>query len=105
MYGLLLVGKPIFTHTTSSLAYTRMPPIAHLLHPVRLLVLCLLLSPFLFQPAHAQSRAKASAVNKFELVETTISAIHRAFRDGSLTSEQLVKAYLDRIQAYDQPTH
>lgn len=37
-------------------------------------------------------------------METTISDIHRAFRTGTLTSEQLVRAYLARISAYDQPT-
>ncbi|WP_375444865.1 amidase [uncultured Fibrella sp.] len=55
-------------------------------------------------PVLAQASAKSPSPNKFELVETTISSIHGAFRNGSLTSEQLVKAYLDRIQAYDQPT-
>lgn len=40
----------------------------------------------------------------FTLVETTISQIHEAFRNGSLTSEELVKAYLNRIQTYDQST-
>ncbi|GAB3772558.1 amidase family protein [Spirosoma horti] len=55
-------------------------------------------------PAQAQPKAKLEAAPKFEIVETTISDIHRAFRNGSLTSEQLVKAYLERIQTYDQPT-
>ena len=59
---------------------------------------------FLLFPAQAQPKAKPGPTSKFELVETTIRDIHRSFRDGSLTSEQLVKAYLERIQAYDQPT-
>jgi len=75
-----------------------------LLHSLSLLILLLLASQFLFQSAQAQPTPKAPAANQFELVETTISAIHRAFRAGTLTSEQVVKAYLDRIEAYDQPT-
>ncbi|QJW88659.1 amidase [Spirosoma taeanense] len=54
--------------------------------------------------AQAQVPSKASPTNKFELLETTISDIHRAFRSGSLTSEQLVRAYLERIQTFDQST-
>lgn len=67
-------------------------------------ILLLLASQFLFHSAQAQPKANPPSTSKFELVETTISDIHRAFRAGTLTSEQLVKAYLDRIQAYDQPT-
>lgn len=44
------------------------------------------------------------ATARFDPVETTISDIHRAFRAGSLTSEQLVTTYLERIRTYDQPT-
>jgi amidase len=39
---------------------------------------------------------------KFEVMEATISDINAAFKDGSLTSEKLVKMYLDRIEAYDR---
>jgi Asp-tRNA(Asn)/Glu-tRNA(Gln) amidotransferase A subunit family amidase len=53
--------------------------------------------------ARAQSRQK-TAPAKFELVEATISAIHQAFRTGSLTSEALVTAYLERSRTYDQST-
>jgi Asp-tRNA(Asn)/Glu-tRNA(Gln) amidotransferase A subunit family amidase len=38
----------------------------------------------------------------FDVVETTISEIHAAYRSGSLTARQLVEAYLDRIAAYDK---
>jgi amidase len=38
----------------------------------------------------------------FPIVETTISDIHRGYRDGALTCRQLVQAYLDRIEAYDR---
>jgi hypothetical protein len=45
----------------------------------------------------AQTRAKS-----FQLMETSIDAIHRAYRAGVPTSHQLTQAYLDRINAYDQ---
>jgi amidase len=35
-------------------------------------------------------------------MEATISDINAAFKDGSLTSERLVKMYLNRIEAYDK---
>lgn len=79
-------------------------PRTRLHQPFCLFVFFLLVNPFSFLPAQAQSRAKKVPAPKFELVETTISAIHTAFRNGSLTSEQLVGAYLERIRAYDQPT-
>lgn len=40
----------------------------------------------------------------FAPVETTIADIHAAFQDGRLTAEQLVNAYLERIERYDKPT-
>ena len=43
-----------------------------------------------------------AAVDAFELVETTIADIHAAYQSGRLTARQLVQAYLDRIDAYDQ---
>ena len=38
----------------------------------------------------------------FNLMETTIEAIHQAYKSGQLTSHQLVQMYVDRIGAYDQ---
>ncbi|HEY5624487.1 MAG TPA: amidase family protein [Gammaproteobacteria bacterium] len=38
----------------------------------------------------------------FQVVETSISQIHGAYADGSLTARELVQRYLDRIEAYDQ---
>jgi amidase len=75
-----------------------------ILHRVRFILFLWLASTGWLLPAQAQSQAKASPATSFELMETTISDIHKAFRTGSLTSEQLVNAYLERIQAYDQPT-
>ena len=50
----------------------------------------------LFLPAIAFSQTQ------FEIIETTISEIHTAYASGSLTARELVQAYLDRIEAYDQ---
>src|SRR6187402_3081163 len=38
----------------------------------------------------------------FDVVETTIGAIHAAYRAGTLTAKSLVQTYLDRIAKYDQ---
>jgi Asp-tRNA(Asn)/Glu-tRNA(Gln) amidotransferase A subunit family amidase len=38
---------------------------------------------------------------RFTLSETTVASIHAAIRSGELTCVQLVRMYLDRIQAYD----
>ena len=37
-----------------------------------------------------------------DVVETTIRAIHAAYRAGTLSARNLVQTYLDRIAAYDQ---
>ncbi|MHB9145821.1 MAG: amidase [Symbiobacteriia bacterium] len=39
---------------------------------------------------------------QFELLESTISAMQEAMAAGTLTSEQLVSAYLERIAGYDK---
>lgn len=70
----------------------------------RIATFLLLISPGWLGSVHAQSRATGSPVIQFEVMETTIRDIHRAFRNGSLTSEQLVGAYIERIRTYDQPT-
>ena len=38
----------------------------------------------------------------FEIPETTIAAVQRAYRNGALTVRDLVQAYLDRIQDLDR---
>ena len=38
----------------------------------------------------------------FDVVETTIADVHAAFKAGRLTAHQLVRTYLDRINAYDR---
>lgn len=38
----------------------------------------------------------------YEIMETSIDQVHAAYKSGKLTTRQVVQAYLDRIQAYDQ---
>jgi amidase len=53
-------------------------------------------------PAPATSAAWQSSADTFRLEEATIAGIHRAFASGQLTCARLVKAYLQRIRAYDR---
>ena len=39
---------------------------------------------------------------KFELVEATVEDVHAEYKAGRLTARALVRAYLDRIEAYDR---
>ena len=43
-----------------------------------------------------------AAGQQFQLMEASISDIHRAMQSGKLTCRSLVQQYLDRIKAYDQ---
>ena len=43
-----------------------------------------------------------SSAVAFNLLETTIDEIHRAYKSGQLTTRQLVQMYVDRIAAYDK---
>ena len=79
-------------------------PRPHLRYALCFYICLVLLSTGWLTDALAQTPSKTASGNKFQLIEATISDIHRAFRLGSLTSEQLVRAYLERIQTYDQPT-
>lgn len=49
------------------------------------------------EPAFAESR-------DFDIIETTIAEVHRNVMEGNLTFRELVQMYLDRIDAYDDPT-
>ena len=53
--------------------------------------------PLAIPPMAAAQRASPA----FPLEETSIAAVHRAFRARTLTCHQLVQRYLDRIAAYD----
>ena len=39
---------------------------------------------------------------EFDILETTIVDIHAGYQSGALTARQLVQAYFDRIESYDQ---
>jgi len=64
----------------------------------------LLISFFLTSSCRTPARKSAAAGQSFTLVEATIADIHRAFKAGTCSCEQLVTAYQQRIQTYDQPT-
>lgn len=40
----------------------------------------------------------------FEVTEATIASVQEAIRNGRTTCREVVQAYLDRIEAYDEPT-
>ncbi len=46
-----------------------------------------------------------SQTSTFILQETTIAGTEAALQSGQVTCHQLVQGYLDRIAAFDQPTH
>jgi len=71
-----------------------------ILHALTAFALILSGSALSSRPAFAAS-AKAGG-ESFEVVETTISQVHAAYKSGRLTAHQLVQAYLDRINAYDK---
>ncbi|PYR96684.1 MAG: amidase, partial [Acidobacteria bacterium] len=48
-------------------------------------------------PIRAMSQAQT-----FHLQETTIDAVHNAYKAGQLSAHQLVELYLKRIDAYDK---
>ena len=43
-----------------------------------------------------------SGAQGFQLLEATVADVHAAFASGELTCRALVRAYIDRIEAYDQ---
>ncbi len=59
------------------------------------------LTLFLLIPA-LPAPMRAQADPPFPVVEATIAEIHAAMREGRLTAEALVQAYLERIEAYDR---
>ncbi len=54
-------------------------------------------------PAFCQQKTEQTQM-KFEPSEMTIAEIHLAIRSGKITCRRLVEAYLNRINAYDQPS-
>ena len=57
------------------------------------------------EPATQRSVAATPGTGTFHLQETTIAETEAALRSGQVTCRQLVQGYLDRIAAFDQPTH
>jgi len=53
-------------------------------------------------PSAARAQARPQGDAPFHLLEATIDGIHSALRSGQISCSQLVRAYLDRIAAYDQ---
>jgi len=49
-----------------------------------------------------EARAQRGGAAPFQVMETSIDAVHAAYKAGRLTSHQLVQEYLDRISAYDK---
>ncbi len=47
-------------------------------------------------------QSNSEEFDKINVLELTISDIHEAYRSGDYTSEDLVKAYLKRIESYDR---
>ena len=43
-----------------------------------------------------------SAAASFDVMETTIEDVHKAYSSGQLSARQLTQVYLDRIEAYDK---
>ncbi|MBU1822749.1 MAG: amidase [Bacteroidetes bacterium] len=66
--------------------------------------LCVIMLLFLFSGGCIRQSQQASGTTSFDVQETTIADIHRAFQQKTCTCEQLVSTYLNRIQTYDQPT-
>ena len=70
-----------------------------------LLIKCFFLGTvFLTLGCSQPPRKTMASVPSFDVEETTIAAIHQAFKNKSCTCEQLVGTYLQRIKEYDQPT-
>src|SRR5437016_1814176 len=67
-----------------------------LMRPVLVWAVILILFGFLW-PGTATGQTPT-----FHLGETTIDAVHNAYKAGRLTAHQLVQMYLNRIEAYDK---
>jgi amidase len=68
------------------------------------LSLCGIIFLFLFSGGCTRLPQQAAGTTTFDVQETTIADIHRAFQQKTCTCEQLVSTYLRRIETYDQPT-
>lgn len=66
--------------------------------------LCGIMLLFVFSGGCTRQPQRAAGTTTFDVQETTIADIHRAFQQKTCTCEQLVRTYLQRIETYDQPT-
>jgi Asp-tRNA(Asn)/Glu-tRNA(Gln) amidotransferase A subunit family amidase len=55
----------------------------------------------MFIPGESGRAQGGAAPAKFEVMETSIDAVHAAYKAGTLTTHALVEQYLDRIAAYN----
>jgi Asp-tRNA(Asn)/Glu-tRNA(Gln) amidotransferase A subunit family amidase len=62
----------------------------------------MMLPVFLLSAPRGHAQSARAEVTSFQVMETSIGAIHRAYQTGQLTARQLVQQYLDRINSYDQ---
>lgn len=67
----------------------------------RLVFLLFLFIPAMSGRAGADGRDDDHGRQRFELMEATIPEIQEAFREHRINSKQLVKMYLDRIEAFE----
>jgi amidase len=51
--------------------------------------------------ASGVAEAGGTDTDEFDLLEITVAEIHEAFYDGELTAVELVEAYIDRVEAFD----
>src|SRR5690242_181845 len=61
-----------------------------------------LLAAFALSAPRVYGQSTKAGAASFQVMETSIESIHRAYKMGALTAHQLVQQYLDRINAYDQ---
>lgn len=68
------------------------------------LSLLLFIGIIFFYSCNQESVKKQNSNLKFNVIEASIEQVHRAYSNGSLTAEELVQIYLDRIDKLDKPT-
>jgi len=69
---------------------------------VATLLAAALLLAALVPGTHLEAELGAQEIGGVELMEVTITEVHRGMRQGGLTARALVEAYLERIVAYDE---
>lgn len=61
-----------------------------------------LLTGFLYSQPSIDSKKSTDVVNPINLSELTVAQIHSAYKKGTFTSQELVAAYIDRINQFDK---